>query len=309
VPGFIGVGKAYVSSRKFIAAEGGHQRIVWMPRELKDTLGEDLEEIGRGLGIENFVEMIADETIGTDAAAVRAHMERVNHPALAMWDVTTPSPEAAAVDSANAQVVEPALSKSQAAPVTGATETQVAVAERLLGNEALVPAAAVTAPAILPSSPNHEIGQIIATLERVRSVPLRIREQAGMSPEQQIGVLQASTALHLLHAGANMLLIESGALALASSSSLPALGSIQSELTAPCPTPAPPEVRHERTRAAGPETEEHPISSARIAVPTSFSLPREKSNVSITTVTLGGSGTRSSAVTIGGAEVLPFRHF
>jgi acetyl-CoA decarbonylase/synthase complex subunit delta len=58
-----------------------------------------------------------------------------------------------------------------------------------------------------------------------------------------------------------------------------------------------------------PKIEERPISSARIAVPTSFSLPPEKSTVSITTVTLGGSGTRSSAVTIGGAEVLPFRYF
>ncbi|MGA2992068.1 MAG: acetyl-CoA decarbonylase/synthase complex subunit alpha/beta [Candidatus Korobacteraceae bacterium] len=308
VPGFIGVGKAYVSSRKFIAAEGGHQRIVWMPRELKDTLREDLEEIGRGLGIENFVEMIADETIGTDAAAVRAHMERVNHPALAMWDVTAPSPEAAAVDSAKAPVVKPVPGESQAVPVTGAGETPVALVEPPLQNEASVPAAAVPAPAVQPSAPNDEIGQIIATLERVRSVPLRVREQAGMSPEQQIGVLQASTALHLLHAGANMLLIESG-LVQATAPSLPALGSIQSALTAPSSTPAPPEIQREWAKAPVPKIEERPISSARIAVPTSFSLPPEKSTVSITTVTLGGSGTRSSAVTIGGAEVLPFRYF
>ncbi|MGA2169978.1 MAG: acetyl-CoA decarbonylase/synthase complex subunit delta, partial [Terracidiphilus sp.] len=32
-------------------------------------------------------------------------------------------------------------------------------------------------------------------------------------------------------------------------------------------------------------------------------------NVAVRTVTLGGTGTRTSAVTIGGAEVLPFRHF
>ncbi len=43
VPGFIGVGKAYITSRKFISAEGGHRRIVWMPKELKETLREDLE--------------------------------------------------------------------------------------------------------------------------------------------------------------------------------------------------------------------------------------------------------------------------
>ena len=37
-PGFIGVGKAYIPSRKFISAEGGHRRIVWMPSELKEQL-------------------------------------------------------------------------------------------------------------------------------------------------------------------------------------------------------------------------------------------------------------------------------
>ena len=35
VPGFIGVGKAYITSRKFISAEGGIRRIVWMPKDLK----------------------------------------------------------------------------------------------------------------------------------------------------------------------------------------------------------------------------------------------------------------------------------
>ena len=44
VPGFIGVGKAYITSRKFISAEGGHRRIVWMPKELKETLREDLTD-------------------------------------------------------------------------------------------------------------------------------------------------------------------------------------------------------------------------------------------------------------------------
>ena len=51
------------------------------------------------------------------------------------------------------------------------------------------------------------------------------------------------------------------------------------------------------------------MTSAAIQLPTSFSLPAEKTNLAIRKVTLGGSGTRTSAVTFGGAEVLPFRHF
>jgi acetyl-CoA decarbonylase/synthase complex subunit delta len=44
-------------------------------------------------------------------------------------------------------------------------------------------------------------------------------------------------------------------------------------------------------------------------MPTSYSVPPEKVNVTIHTVTLGGTGTRTSAVSLGGARALPFRHF
>ena len=100
VPGFIGVGKAYITSRKFISAEGGIRRIVWMPKDLKEFLREDLDKAGKAVGIENFTDLIADETNGTDVASVQAFMQKVNHPALTMWDITTPSEEAAAVDAA-----------------------------------------------------------------------------------------------------------------------------------------------------------------------------------------------------------------
>ena len=54
---------------------------------------------------------------------------------------------------------------------------------------------------------------------------------------------------------------------------------------------------------------ERPITSAAIVLPSAVTIAPDKANVTIRTVTLGGSGTRTSAVTIGGAEVLPFRHF
>ena len=37
-PGYMGHGRHFISSKKFIAAEGGIERIVWMPKELKTTL-------------------------------------------------------------------------------------------------------------------------------------------------------------------------------------------------------------------------------------------------------------------------------
>ena len=114
VPGFIGVGKAYVTSRKFISAEGGIRRIVWMPKELKDFLREDLDKAAKAFGIENFTDLIADETNGTDTASVRAYLEKVNHPALTMWEITTPSEEAAAVDADRAANAGQAVASASA---------------------------------------------------------------------------------------------------------------------------------------------------------------------------------------------------
>ena len=38
-PGFMGHGKHFISSKKFMKAEGGIERIVWMPKELRDSCG------------------------------------------------------------------------------------------------------------------------------------------------------------------------------------------------------------------------------------------------------------------------------
>ena len=67
----MGHGRHFISSKKFIHAEGGIERIVWMPKELKDDVGEKLNKTAKELyGIENFTDMIADETICTDCDAL-----------------------------------------------------------------------------------------------------------------------------------------------------------------------------------------------------------------------------------------------
>jgi acetyl-CoA synthase len=83
-PGFIGHSKLYIESRKFISAEGGARRIVWMNRELKETMEPALRGIGRQCGLENFVEMIADETVAQTEEEVLEYITRMNHPALSM---------------------------------------------------------------------------------------------------------------------------------------------------------------------------------------------------------------------------------
>ena len=84
-PGFMGHGKHFISSKKFMKAEGGIERIVWMPKELKDTVAERLNKTAKELyGIDNFTDMIGDETNTTDPEELVAFLTEHNHPALSM---------------------------------------------------------------------------------------------------------------------------------------------------------------------------------------------------------------------------------
>ena len=84
-PGFMGHGKHFISSKKFMKAEGGIERIVWMPKELKDTVAERLNKTAQELyGIENFTDMIGDETVATDPEALVEFLTEKGHPALSM---------------------------------------------------------------------------------------------------------------------------------------------------------------------------------------------------------------------------------
>jgi acetyl-CoA synthase len=85
-PGFIGHSKHYIGSRKFIAAEGGVRRIVWMPtmlsEEIKDALIRRADELG--LGGEEFLARIADEKTATTEEEVLEFITRAGHPVLSL---------------------------------------------------------------------------------------------------------------------------------------------------------------------------------------------------------------------------------
>ena len=84
-PGFMGHGRHFIASKKFISAEGGIERIVWMPKELKDDIADRLNKTAKEMfGTENFTDMICDETIATDSEGVIAFLTEKGHPALNM---------------------------------------------------------------------------------------------------------------------------------------------------------------------------------------------------------------------------------
>jgi acetyl-CoA synthase len=81
-PGFVGHSKLFMVSKKFISADGGLARLVWMPKDLKEELGEYIERTAQELGLEDFLSKIADETIGSTEEEILDHLQKVNHPAL-----------------------------------------------------------------------------------------------------------------------------------------------------------------------------------------------------------------------------------
>ncbi|HIQ68738.1 MAG TPA: CO dehydrogenase/CO-methylating acetyl-CoA synthase complex subunit beta [Candidatus Avoscillospira stercorigallinarum] len=84
-PGYMGHGRHFISSKKFIYAEGGIERIVWMPKELKDDVADKLNATAKELyGIDNFTDFVADETICTEVDDLMNFLTEKNHPVLAM---------------------------------------------------------------------------------------------------------------------------------------------------------------------------------------------------------------------------------
>lgn len=86
-PGFMGHGKHFIASRKFMKAEGGVARIVWMPKALKDAVRDRLNATALELyGIGNFTDMIGDEeSCGNgDPEELVNFLSETGHPALGM---------------------------------------------------------------------------------------------------------------------------------------------------------------------------------------------------------------------------------
>ena len=87
-PGFMGCGKVFLTSRKFLFAEGGFKRLVWMPKELKELLAADLKKRFAEQDVPDLMDKIADETVAIEANDVRKFMEKIGHPAVDMQDMS-----------------------------------------------------------------------------------------------------------------------------------------------------------------------------------------------------------------------------
>ncbi|MHB1153270.1 MAG: acetyl-CoA decarbonylase/synthase complex subunit alpha/beta [Eubacteriales bacterium] len=87
-PGFIGCGKVFLTSRKFLSAEGGFKRLVWMPKELKEQIGNDLKKRYAEIEMPDLFDNLADETIAVTANDLNNYLKKINHPVIEMDDMS-----------------------------------------------------------------------------------------------------------------------------------------------------------------------------------------------------------------------------
>lgn len=83
-PGFIGISKYFIASKKFIRADGGLKRLVWLPKQLKEEIKELLELRAEEMELPDFVDKIATEENATTEEEVLKWITDVNHPVLGM---------------------------------------------------------------------------------------------------------------------------------------------------------------------------------------------------------------------------------
>ncbi len=83
-PGFVGHSKYNICQKKFIIGDGGIKRLVWMPKLLKEEIGERLAKRAKEMGVPDLPDKIADETVGVTEEEILPFLQEKKHPALEM---------------------------------------------------------------------------------------------------------------------------------------------------------------------------------------------------------------------------------
>jgi acetyl-CoA synthase len=83
-PGVMGVGKFYLISPKFISADGGFKRVIWMSSVLKESMADELQAVAAREGDPDLISKIADDRSANTVEELLAWLEEHNHPALVM---------------------------------------------------------------------------------------------------------------------------------------------------------------------------------------------------------------------------------
>ena len=305
-PGFMGCGKVFLTSRKFLLAEGGHRRLIWMPKELKALLAEDLKKRFGEQGVPGLFEQIADETIATDPKQIRAFMERVGHPALRMADLGAGTQSADGTrgqagesggTSAAQSGGEMAKSPPASTPKAMSASDVIPPAEPRPAAPSAIETPAKDPPPPAPAAPTTESKSDAAQADLVAQIKTRALEEfrraiEAASPEELLRGVFATLA--------------KGPLGATVSPPAEHVSAQRKEPLPKDPPPAPGPVLEPAAVMAPPP----PSARERLAAVTGFNVRRERSEIPICTVKLGAlrteGGTRGRTYSVGGSTAMPF---
>ncbi len=275
-PGVMGVGKFYLASPKFLSADGGFKRVVWMSSFLKQTMATEFAAVAEREGIPDLIERIADERKVTTVDELVAWMEEVKHPAREMG----------VMQAASGAV------QVEAAPKPAAPKAEAPKAEAK--PEAPKPApAAAPAPAPAP-----------ATAPAPVPAPAVAPQVPVSGDVQQIAQLSAEIVLGSFRRALESALRELGGTVPVAPVTLTAPTAPISPVAVAAPVAVAEPVLPKRPRPAAPVWSEGQEG---------LEFLKEKWTGKVRQVTLGATsangGTRSHTVTIGGETAMPFLRF
>jgi acetyl-CoA synthase len=276
-PGVMGVGKFYLTSHKFISADGGFRRVVWMSSFLKESMAAELAAVAEREGIPNLIDLIADERKVTSVDELVDWLEEVKHPVLEMGVMQA----ASGVAEVEAEVAPPAeVEKAAPAPVAEEPEVEAPKAvEPVEAKPAPEPVAAPPAPAPAPAAaPRVTAGADVQQIAEITAgiVIDRFRD-ALVAALQQLGGTAPVAPM--------------------------------------APVAPPPMAEPVVPEVAAPPVKEiaRPQVPPWIEEKESLDFLKEKWTGSIRKVTLGATaaegGTRTGTVTVGGQTAMPFLDF
>lgn len=100
--GFLGIGINYFRSPKFIQPDGGWNRVVWMPKNLKEKIKADIPP--------ELVDKVPTQDEVNDLKALRDYLEKKQHPVTQRWTKEEAAPEPSPEEAARMTSATPAWS-------------------------------------------------------------------------------------------------------------------------------------------------------------------------------------------------------
>jgi acetyl-CoA synthase len=310
-PGMMGIGKYYLLSPKFISADGGFKRIVWMSKNLKDSMASELQVVADREGDPELISRIADGDSVTEVDELVKWLEEHNHPALDMEPMQpAPEPEEMAVPAMAAAGAAPApapaavAEKPAAQPAAAAGEKPAPAAAK----PAAEMKAATQEPAERPAVEEPKAAPAPAAAEKpkpARELPegADLAAIAQMSADIVLDQIRAALGAALQQLGGTVPAAPLVAPKPAAEVSVVEEAAVAEEETAePEPEPESVRIRKERPEPVGAPWIKGDGSQIR--------LVQQKWSGKVLEVQLGATaaqgGTRSHALVLGGETTLPY---